>query len=153
MASETVVHDTLEDCSYLPDRVARVPLRYPEGGWIAPEEFDERLAQGDRRNGLFLYRTACPDCRACEPIRRHVAEFRPNQTQRRVHRKSGNEICISIGAPQVSEERVALYNAHRFGRGLVSDGRRFSAEDYAGFLAETCCQTFEIHYRLGKGPD
>jgi arginyl-tRNA--protein-N-Asp/Glu arginylyltransferase len=148
MANEIVVHDALDACSYLPERVARVPLRYPAGGFIAPQDFDERLAQGDRRSGLFLYRMACPQCRACEPIRVEVSEFRPNQTQRRVLRKGAALIDASIGEPGVSAERVALYNAHRFGRGLAKSDRLSDAADYASFLVESCCQTFEIQYRL-----
>jgi len=152
MAGELVVHDALTECSYLPNRMARTPLRYPTGGFVSPEDFDECLAQGDRRSGLFLYRMMCPACRACEPLRLEVAEFRPNQTQRRVLRKGQERIHARLGEPGVSAERVALYNAHRVGRGLARNDRELGAQDYESFLVESCCQTCEIQYRLSDDP-
>ena len=79
---EIVVYDEPHDCPYVPGRVAVLPLRVPSRR-LTGEELEQRLAAGDRRQGMFLYRTACPECRACEPIRLDVESYRPNRSQRR----------------------------------------------------------------------
>ena len=86
--NEVIAFDTPHPCSYLPERTALLPLRF-QRVQVTAEEFDDCLAAGDRRTGRFLYRTACPQCQACEPIRLDLKSFQPNQTQRREWRKIG----------------------------------------------------------------
>ncbi len=121
----------------------RVPTRMLTGG-----EFDRRLQVGDRRQGVLLYRTACPSCRACEPIRLDVETFKPGKTQRRVFRRAAGLLTVQLGPPQLSDEKVALYNRHKFGRGLNSDDKPIDHEGYRVFLVDSCCDSFEIRYRL-----
>lgn len=151
MSLERLVYDHLDPCPYLPDRMARMPLRYPADGELSAKEFDARLSEGDRRTGPFLYRASCPTCRACEPIRLVVNEFHPNQTQRRVWRKGTESLQTSVGPARVSAERVALFNAHRNERGLSRGDCDIDEAGYAAFLAETCVETFEIQYRIRSG--
>ena len=63
-----------------------MPLRVPTR-MLTQHEFAERLRVGDRRQGVLLYRTSCPSCQACEPIRIDVADFVADTTQRRVYRR------------------------------------------------------------------
>lgn len=147
MSTEVVVYDHLDPCTYLPGRTARLPLRIPIRT-LTGEEFDARLNQGDRRTGAYLYRPTCPACRACEPIRLDAFEFRPHQTQRRVLRKGNEALQTIVDSPSVDAQRVALYNAHRLGRGLAQADGEIDESGYAGFLTETCCRTLEIQYRL-----
>ena len=79
---ELIVYDRLQPCPYLPERIARMPLRIP-ARLLQRAELEQRLDTGDRRQGIFLYRTSCPGCRACEPIRIEVEQFSPNRSQRR----------------------------------------------------------------------
>jgi len=71
---ELLVYDQEEACAYLPDRIARLPLRWPLGV-LTRAEMDERLAAGDRRSGFYLYRPHCPSCSACEALRIEVDRF------------------------------------------------------------------------------
>ena len=71
---EQLVHDAEEQCPYLTDEVARMPLRWQMRS-LSGDELDAALASGDRRVGRMLYRTQCPSCIACEPLRVIVAEF------------------------------------------------------------------------------
>jgi arginyl-tRNA--protein-N-Asp/Glu arginylyltransferase len=142
---EIVVFDQLHECSYLPGRTARLPYRHPLTS-LSPAEFDERLAAGDRRTGVFLYRTACPQCRACEPIRLDLNSFQPNATQRREWRRGNDLLTLRIDAPQVDERRVDLFNKHRQLRQLVHDDEPIDESSYADFLAHTCCETWELTY-------
>ena len=83
------------------------------------EEVDPRLPAGYRRQGVLLYHVACPSCSACEPIRLRVAAFEPNKTQRRILRRGRSFFDVEIGEPEYSDERLALYNPHKFERGLA----------------------------------
>ncbi len=65
---ELIVYDRLQPCPYLPERFALMPLRI-HARLLQRSELEHRLDTGDRRQGIFLYRTSCPGCRACEPIR------------------------------------------------------------------------------------
>jgi len=142
---EIVVFDMPHACSYLPERTARLPYRLPLDR-LTPEQFDERLSEGDRRSGLHLYRTACPSCRCCEPIRLDVNCFRPDATQRRMKRKGDALLQVRIGEPLIDRQRVRLFNLHRDGRGLSRGDLPIDEREYADFLTDTCCDTLELSY-------
>ncbi len=144
---EIVVHDQEERCSYLAGRTARMPLRMPITK-LTGEQFDQRLAAGDRRSGAFLYRTNCPQCKACEPIRIQVDQFQPNRSQKRAWRKGERELTTILGPPIVDQLRIDMFNEHRWQRGLAGEDREIDEHGYESFLVETCCDTFEIRYYL-----
>jgi arginine-tRNA-protein transferase len=142
---EIVVYDEPHDCPYVAGRVAVLPLRVPSRR-LTGDELDERLAAGDRRQGMFLYRTACPACSACEPIRLDVNRFEPNRSQRRVLERGDRAISMELGPPVLDPLRVELYNRHKRLRGL-GDGE-IDLAGYRQFLVMTCCDSFEIRYRV-----
>ena len=144
---ELVVHDELQPCPYLEGRTSRLPLRIPARGLERPE-LEQRLARGDRRQGLFLYRPACPGCVACEPIRLNLSQFRPNRSQRRTLVRGDAQLTVELGEPVADQERVALYNRHKALRGLSAGQGEVDVRSYREFLAMTCCDTIEIRYRL-----
>ncbi len=145
---ELVVYDEPMSCPYLPGQRARLPMRLPTR-WLTATEFDSRLQAGDRRQGVLLYRTACAACQACQPIRIDVEAFKEGKTQRRIFRRGQGKIDVEIGPPEFSLERLALYNRHKRGRGLASTEEAMDEPGYRAFLVETCCDTFEIRYRVG----
>jgi arginine-tRNA-protein transferase len=142
---EIVVYDEPHDCPYVPGRVAVLPLRVPSRR-LTGEELETRLAAGDRRQGMFLYRTACPECRACEPIRLDVESYQPNRSQRRALGRGDAVIRYEVGPPVLDDARVALYNKHKQLRSL-GDGE-IDLAGYRQFLVMTCCESFEIRYTL-----
>ena len=144
---EWLVWDEPTRCPYLPSETAHLPLRLPMRR-LKPAEFARRLAEGDRRQGLLLYRPKCPRCAACEAIRLDVADFTTNATQRRVLRRGDAQLRMLIGRPTVTEEKVALYNRHKMERGLTTGDGLIDAEGYEQFLAESCTDTIEIRYVL-----
>jgi arginine-tRNA-protein transferase len=140
-----LVHDAPSACPYLEDQTSRLPLRLPLRALRRPE-FDVRLRAGDRRQGLLLYRTACPDCHACEPIRLDVDRFTPNRTQRRAWAKAEAELTVELGPLEATEEKARLYNRHKFGRGLSKGEDSIDLDGYRAFLGESCCESFELRY-------
>jgi arginine-tRNA-protein transferase len=140
---EIVVYDEPHDCPYVPGRVAVLPLRVPSRR-LTGEELEQRLAAGDRRQGMFLYRTACPECHACEPIRLDVESYQPNRSQRRALARGDARVSYEVGPPVLDDARVALYNKHKQLRSL-GDGE-IDLAGYRQFLVMTCCESFEIRY-------
>lgn len=113
---------------------------------LTAEEVDRRLAAGYRRQGVLLYNVDCPSCHACEPIRLRADTFQPSKTQRRIWRKASAFFDVEIGPPEVTEERVALYNRHKFERGLARTDLPMSPDGYRSFLVDRCCDAVEIRY-------
>lgn len=146
---ELVIHDEPGACSYLAEQTWRLPLRLPVRP-LTRNEFGARLANGERRQGRLLYRTACPTCRACEPLRLDVARFSPSKTQARTLRRGDRGLRMLLGPPFLDPQRVRLYNEHKKGRGLADSEQSTSAEAYRAFLVESCCETFEMRYFLGE---
>lgn len=143
---EQIVHDEPEDCPYIEGQTARMPLRWqfrPTSG----NEFDESLAAGDRRVGRMLYRTACPTCTACEPIRIPVRDFKPSKSQRRVIKKN-RDVVVETGPATFSEEKLALYNRHKRERGLARDERTMTRRGYEGWFVQSCTRTIDMEYRV-----
>ena len=143
------MHDAASACPYLDDETARLPLRLPIRA-LRRSEFGTRLGEGDRRQGLLLYRTACPECQACEPIRLDVERFTPGRSQRRTFKKTSAVVEAVLGPLEPTEEKVALYNRHKLGHKLSAGETEIDIDGYRAFLGESCCDTFEVRY-LHKG--
>jgi len=141
---ELLIHDELSDCPYLQGQVARMPLRRPLG--MTAAQFDERMAAGDRRMGRYLYRTQCPSCQACEPIRVPVTEFTAIRTHKRTLRQGDALLQLRIGAPQCDAMRVKLFNLHKHQRGLSLQDGEIDLDGYYAFLVDSCTQTLEFRY-------
>ncbi|MFK7998181.1 MAG: arginyltransferase [Polyangiales bacterium] len=147
--AELLVHDGEEACSYLPDRSARLPLRLPVRR-LSGAELDARLFEGDRRHGMLLYRPTCEACHACEAIRLDVDAYRFSKTQRRILRKNDQRLRIEVGPARADPKAVALYDKHRYGRGLDSArSKPMDVVSYERFLVERCCQSYEMRFFLG----
>lgn len=145
---ELIVYDKAQRCPYLSHRTARMPLRLPSRP-LDREELDARLAAGDRRQGFVLYRTACPSCEACEPIRLDALDFQFSRSHRRVLKRGDAALRVTIGPPTVDQRRVDLYNLHKQGRGLDDGQPAIDQEGYRDFLVSTCCDSFELRFSLG----
>lgn len=142
-----VVANEAESCPYLPGETCRLPLRLPLEP-MTPTEFDRLLAEGDRRAGRFLYRTACATCHACEPIRIPVARFAPTASQRRSRRKN-RDLVVEVGNPGMSRRHVELYDRHRLERGLATTREPTDLRSYRAQFVESCVETVEFRYLAG----
>jgi arginine-tRNA-protein transferase len=137
-----VVNET-NACSYLPAETARMPLSIPTEG-VCPEQFDRLLAAGYRRSGWFFYRTDCPACSACQPLRLDVNQFQANRSQRRAWSKGRLNLQIQLAEPTVDQSRLTLFNQHRIERQLTHDEVYATASDYRSFLLNSYCEIVEL---------
>ena len=131
-----------EPCPYREGQTAKLPLRLPRRR-PSPDEFDQLLAEGDRRSGRMLYRPTCPACTACEPLRVPVDRFAPTKSQRRAW-KANPDVEMIVGRPALTRERLELFNRHKLERGLSRSGEPMSAENYRVWLMESCVDTREF---------
>jgi arginyl-tRNA--protein-N-Asp/Glu arginylyltransferase len=146
--SDILVWDGLEPCPYLRDRKARMPLRLPSRR-LTPSEVDARLANGERRLGALWYRTACPTCSACIPLRLDVRRFTPPRWGRRVLRRGDARFQLRTGPPSADRSRLALHNKHLIERGLASARvQGIDADMYYGHFVTTTCDTLEMSYEV-----
>ena len=141
---EQIVHDEVEPCPYLPDRMARMPLRWQFRS-MDPAEFDRSLASGDRRVGRMLYKTQCPRCSACQPIRIPVDSYAPSKSQKRVWKRN-RDIRVETGAATFTPEKLALYNRHKLQRGLSRNEQPMTRRGYEGWFVQSCTRTLEMRY-------
>lgn len=146
---ELVVYDENTPCPYLADQEARLPMRLP-ARTLRPAELSQRLAAGDRRQGLVLYRPSCPACRACEAIRIDTGCFELSKSLRRTLRRGDRALQVKIGPSELSDRRVELYNLHKSKRELLGDGDPIDRGGYQAFLVDTCTETFELRYLVDE---
>ena len=140
-----VVHDSLQECPYREAMVARMPLEYPRRQ-LSASDLDQLLEDGYRRTGTLLYRTQCPSCQECIPIRVKVGEFEYSKSMRRILNRAEREIDVQWSTPQLDLERLRLFNAHRAERQLTRRGPA-DLSDYHEFLIASCVETKEIAFR------
>lgn len=124
-----------------------MPLRMPVGK-VSLREADERLADGHRRTGEFVYKTNCPTCKACQPVRIDCQEYLFSRNQKRVIRRNDQELQMKIGPLVADQQRVALFNKHRRTRGLAKRDHDIDTEEYIWGFVRSCFDSFELTYWL-----
>ncbi|QDT60302.1 arginyl-tRNA-protein transferase [Stieleria bergensis] len=145
--SEASTADQLMPCPYLDDQLACLPLRLPRGS-LSGVDVDLLLATGFRRSGLFWYRTRCPACNQCVPVRVPVHTMRPSRSQRRVVKRAQVDLKRQVEVPRSDAVRLELFNRHRLERGLGE--RALSMQDYEEFLVHSSAVSLELSFWLGQ---
>ncbi len=138
-----VISDEQETCSYLPQQTSRLPLCVPVGD-LSAQQFDQLLEAGYRRSGWFFYRTQCPNCQACEPLRLEVNSFCPSRSQRRAQKRAAEHVRVEIARPTVDKRRLELFNRHRTERGLCQESTSVGEHDYRSFLMNSYTEVAEL---------
>ena len=139
--------DRFEECIYKPGAISRCPARVPSTP-LSPEQLDQLLDEGDQRVGGTVFRTECPFCQACEPVRIDIPAFTMNTSQRRTFKKAEALVKMEVATPTLSRRRVTLWNRHRQTRGLMTDHSRKDPIGYQEWLVDTCAPTVEIRYTI-----
>ena len=139
-----VIYDSPQQCPYLDGKVSRTPLEYPKDP-LSAADYDRLLEIGYRRTGKLFYRTRCPACKSCLPVRLNVAAFQMTKSMKRIHNRAMRELRIVWGTPGSDAERVRLFNEHRAERDLSERGPT-TAYDYREFLVASVVPTREIAF-------
>jgi arginine-tRNA-protein transferase len=96
-------------CPYLADQ--KMVYEYFFAGELDAEELEWFLSRGWRKFGHYFFRPACPDCRACTPIRVDVQRFRLSRSQKRVLRKC-RDVQVEVGPLRYHRQLFNLYRVH-----------------------------------------
>ena len=124
-----------------------MPLEVPAEK-ITPRQLDVVLASGYRRSGWFYYRTACPGCQACEPLRVDVPQFVESRSLRRVHKRGDEALRLEVREPICDPIRLHLFNEHRKQREMARGETDATEDDYESFLVASLNTTLELTYWL-----
>jgi len=141
---------TPSPCAYVPDRLSS--LRYVVVAELTDTEYGELLDRGWRRFGHNLFRPECENCRECQSLRVRVNDFLPSRSQKRVLAKNRGEIELRIGVPEVTDEKLALYDkfhAAQVERKNWPDHGPKEASDYADSFVDNPLAVEEWCYYLG----
>jgi len=119
-----------EPCPYLPGLSSTTETMLMTG--VSPVELERLLERGWRRFGPVYFRPVCGACSECISVRVPVEAFKPSPNLKRVQRR-GSKLRVEVTAPQVDDERLALYRrwhaSREEERGWKPD--RIGAESYA----------------------
>ena len=138
------------ECSYLPEQTAS--LRYEVVGSATAAEYQARLEAGWRRFGRSMFRHACPACSRCWSLRVPIGSFAPDRSQRRAW-KANADVRLEIGDPEVTEEKLELFDRFHEYQSLVKDWPEQDAkepEDYAKSFLDNPFPTEEWQYFVGE---
>ncbi len=130
-------------CGYFDDRQALFEHYLVDQA--SESEREVLLATGYRAFGKYVFRPKCEGCQRCIPIRIPVRRFRLNKSQRRVAKKCA-EVELTVGPPELTEEKYAIYCEHseRFPRKEGVQG----FEDFRFSFYEPSVPTLEFCYYL-----
>jgi arginine-tRNA-protein transferase len=139
----------LSPCPYRPGLLERrlVTVLDP-----AEEEtlLDQLTAAGFRRSQRFLYKPACPDCRACIPTRIRVADFVPRRTFRKILKRNA-DLRPSERPARATDEQFLLFRRYiqaRHGDGGMAE---MGWRDFVEMVEETGRSTRLIELRRTDG--
>lgn len=132
MAEVTLWLGHTETCAYLAGRQSQMAVLDPSC-IVSSDFFGVLLGHGFRRSGDLIYRTHCPACKACVPVRIPVAAFSPNHSQRRAIRRL--EMMRVIERPAEFDPRhYDLYRRYLRNRHAESGMASSAPDDYQNFL-------------------
>ena len=120
-------------CSYLDGRIAQMAYLSPELN-LTRTQYSGLVASGFRRSGDLVYRTHCPGCSACIPVRVPVAYFRPNRAQSRVLRLN-RDLDVVEYPPDYDEAHYQLYLRYQQARHPGGEMGQVGPDEYLRFLA------------------
>ena len=120
-------------CSYLEEQQATTLFIDPATD-LDVQTYSQLADAGFRRSGPHIYRPNCGDCNACISVRVPVAEFKPNQNQRKIINRNSDLEAVEIDNIH-SDECYQLYHRYICARHRDGDMYPPTPEQYESFLS------------------
>jgi len=139
----------LAPCPYLPQRFERRLVTALDGS-DADRRHERLMLAGFRRAQRFVYRPACPGCRACVPVRIPVARFVMTRSWRRILRNNADLVATEC-ALAASEEQYALFTRYLEGRHADGGMAAMSWGDYRAMVNDSPVDGLIAEWRRGDG--
>ncbi len=135
------------ECAYFPERTHIAHIIYYSGlDSIEEITFEKLLAKGYRRSGTVFYKSICPSCRACIPIRINAQKFKISKSQRRVLRKNlktqivaDNNVC--------NEKKFCLMNSYLEKK---HDHKKFTLPEFEYYYCTSPVKTIDYKYYVNE---
>jgi leucyl-tRNA---protein transferase len=124
---------------------------YMQVSSLDPDEYMTYLLAGWRRFGHTVFRHNCSGPDACRSLRVDAARFRPDRSQRRTRKANDGVVGLRIGPPEVTPEKVALFDRFHADRCQTKGWPLHEANDtleYARLFVSNPFPTQEWCYRL-----
>jgi arginine-tRNA-protein transferase len=130
-------------CAYFKEKthIAHTIFLEPEYK-INDKIFDILLSKGYRRSGPIFYKSICPGCGLCVPIRINVNDFTLSKSQKRVLRKN-TDIEIKYDENICNEEKFELMNLYLLNK---HDHKKLSYTDFKYYYYTSPVSTIDFKY-------
>ena len=136
-------------CPYLPGRSERKLLTELNPDAEGQLTYDTLARYGFRRSHTWAYRTACPDCSACVPVRVVAAHFRPTRSMRRCLGQRGHWTA-DARPPVATDEQFELFSRYVQKRHADGEMSIMDMAQYRAMLEETPIDTTLVEFRDGQ---
>lgn len=139
----------LAPCPYLPGRSERrlvTALDRPD----ADRRHEQLMQTGFRRAQRFVYRPACPGCRACVPVRIPVERFVMTRSWRRILRHNA-DLAATERRLAATEEQFALFTRYLAGRHAKGGMSAMSWADYRAMVNDSPVAGLMAEWRRDDG--
>lgn len=132
-------------CPYLEGRFERklvTELSGPNG-----KSLHEALSKaGFRRSHAIAYAPACPNCKACIPVRIRVDDFAPDRTMKKLTRR-GDPLLFQRGPARATSEQYRLFARYQDARHSGSDMALMGFYDYRSMIEDSPIESFMVETR------
>jgi len=140
LLSEPLISDE-SPCSYIAGKKWR--FSYFFAIEVSAGELETLLSRGWRKFGMYYFKPACRDCKACIPIRIKTDELVLSKSQRRVI-KSCKEVRVEFKDLEYKDEIYEIYKDHSLNRFSKESDR----EDFHTSFYTQSCPSIQSEYYI-----
>ncbi len=135
------------ECPYLPDRTEqRVAVDINEN----PAQHDQLARAGFRRVENWVYKPACPSCKACLPWRVDSAGFTLSRNMARIAR-TNRDLTRSIAPIRLTESHFTLFSRYIASRHADGQMAQMTRDELVNMIENSPIETLLVNYHTSDG--